>query len=114
MTYGYRTYRTGLVEELTGAKRSQLISWMQSGYLPEPDSPGPGAPLEWSLLAVLKAEIMHRLTKVGFKAENASDIANEVVSAGNGIMTIDLGESLFLYQDRSVEYVKAVLDNLVE
>lgn len=109
-----RTYPTRLVEEFTNVPGQELRSWAGKGYLPAPESkkPGSGHPLEWNIDAVLKAEIMGRLVKVGFQPGAASAIASVILTYGEGIHTVDLGSGIFLHQDRSTEYMKNILDLL--
>ncbi|SRR6266700_4600506 len=107
---GTRTYASKDIKTLTGLTPHVLGQWVQKGYLTGP-MPGSGHPREWPLKAVLKAELMYRLTHVGFIPQAASRIADEMMlePEADGVARVDLGHDLFLYQNRSFSYVSQVL-----
>jgi hypothetical protein len=83
--------------------KRQMDNWYRMGWLApfeRDEKAGSGTPLEWPTQTFEKAKLMSRLIRVGFKVQEASEIAdrlmNDATARADSMHDIDLGDNIHL------------------
>lgn len=88
-----RDYTTAEVCRIADVTKADLQYWRDNKWLPLIGRRG-----HWTYAALMKAELMKRLIKAGFKAQAASDIADRLRKQGfTG--SVDLGYDIVVMQE---------------
>jgi hypothetical protein len=88
-----RIYATSDVCKMADVTSADLQYWREKNWLPSQPQRG-----YWSYAALMKAELMKRLVRVGFRANVASDIADKLRTQG-WTGSVDLGYGIVVMQE---------------